>query len=150
MIWPINPHIHPPAHQTTHPPMGGGVSTASKFSNRIEISQFIQILFNFYRFRGVPLLVDGWVGGWEWPPCMCTHIHTHAHTCVWHHRESPKSYGSSHLHEIIMFIMHVCACMCECAWGLPPPTHTPIHPINHPPTPRRVTPKTVKFQYVLN
>ena len=44
-----------------------------------------------------------------------THMHMHAHACV--HmtslgipRDSPN--GGCHLHEIIMFTMHACACLC--------------------------------------
>ena len=33
--------IHQPTHKTTHPPIGGGVYTDFKSSNRIEISWFI-------------------------------------------------------------------------------------------------------------
>ena len=61
MAPPINPPNHPPTHQTIHPPIGGGVSTDFKSSNRIKISRFIQVLLNFYWFRGHP---GG--GGGEW------------------------------------------------------------------------------------
>ena len=76
--------------------------------------------------------------------CMC--MHTHA--CVYDIIEIPQGfpYGGSHLHEFIMFIMHVCVCVCMCmhscmymhAWDTPlphihpyPPTH--IHPPHPPP-----------------
>ena len=124
MFWP-DP-THPPTHQTIHPPMGGEVSTDFKSSNRIEISQLVQVLLNFEWFRGSPLGVGGW--GWGWWEGAPTHMHAHACMCISHHREFPgipqKSNGSSHLHEIIMFTMHVCVCMhahaCACVWGAPP------------------------------
>ena len=57
----INPPNHPPTHQTIHPPIGGGVSTDFKSSNRIKISWFVQVLLNLYWFGGSP----GWGwGGW--------------------------------------------------------------------------------------
>ena len=46
MSWP-----HPLTHPTTHtPPMGGGVSTNHKSSNRTELSQLGQDSLNFYLF----------------------------------------------------------------------------------------------------
>ena len=59
MAPPINPPNHPPTHQTIHPPIGGGVSTDFKSSNRIKISWFVQVLLNFYWFGGSPR----WGGG---------------------------------------------------------------------------------------
>ena len=63
----INPAIHPPNYT---PPIGGEVSTDFKSSNRIEISQLVQILLNFYWFWGPPSRGWGWVewvcGGWRW------------------------------------------------------------------------------------
>ena len=44
-----------------HPPIGGGVSTDFKSSNRIKISQLVQILLHFYWFRAPHP-----PGGWEW------------------------------------------------------------------------------------
>ena len=43
MAPPIDPPIHPSIHQPIHPPIGGGVSTDFKSSNRIKISQLVQI-----------------------------------------------------------------------------------------------------------
>ena len=57
------PPINPPNHQTIHSPIGGGVSTDFKSSNRIKISQFVQVLLNFYWFRGVPPRAGVGVGG---------------------------------------------------------------------------------------
>ena len=42
-VVPIDPHINPPIHQ----PIGGGVSTNHKSSNRIELSRLGPDLFNF-------------------------------------------------------------------------------------------------------
>ena len=39
----IDPHINPPIH----PPIGGGVSTNHKSSNRIELSRLGPDLFDF-------------------------------------------------------------------------------------------------------
>ena len=159
---PTNPPIHPPTHQKKHSPMGGEFFTDSKSSNGIKLSWFVQFLLNFYWFGGAPL-GDGWVGGWVGVGVGVGNPHTHAHARtrarVWHHREFPMGYpnGSSHLHEIIMSIcIHVRARACVRAHarvrvcgGCPhPPTHPPRPPPTHPP-PRGVTPKTVKFQYVL-
>ena len=147
---------HPPTHQTIHPSMGGEVSTDFKSSNRIEISQLVQVLLNFEWFRGSPLGVGGgWMGVGVvrgCPPHTCTHMcmRACAHTCarVWHHREFPgipqKSNGSSHLHEIIMFTTHACACLCMCACtcmctcvgGTP----------NHPPSPEPQGAQNTKIQ----
>ena len=119
--------------------MDGEVSTDFKSSNRIEISQLVQVLLNFDWFRGSPLGV-GVVRGC--PPhmctCMCMHASAHMHMCIWHHREFPgippmgaaicmKLSCLPHVH------VHACTCMCMCV-GAPPTTPTPsIHP---PPTPR--------------
>ena len=67
MVPPINQPNHPPTHQTIHPPVGGGVSIDFKSSNGIKISQFVQVLLNFYWFTGSPLGRDGgaWVVKWE-------------------------------------------------------------------------------------
>ena len=145
MIWPDPNHqpTHPPTHQIIHPPMGGGVSKDFKSSNRIEISQLVQVLLNFEWFWGSPWGV-GWIyggrGWWE----GASHPHAHAHTCMHVHTHTQVydiignsqgfPHGGSHLHEIIMFTMHACVCMCmhahACAhmWGHPPTTPTPIHP----------------------
>ena len=63
MAPPINPPNHQPTHQTIHPPIGWGVSIDLKSSNRIKISQFIQVLLNFYWFGGPPRWGWGWLGG---------------------------------------------------------------------------------------
>ena len=54
-----------------HPPIGGGVSTDFKSSNRIKISRLVQILLHFYWF-GAPHPTgggggwSGYRGGWGW------------------------------------------------------------------------------------
>ena len=49
MTWP-HPLTHPSIQPPTHPPMGGGVSTNHKSSNRIELSWFSQHFLNFLVF----------------------------------------------------------------------------------------------------
>ena len=76
---------------------------------------------------------------------MCTCTRTHARVCthmhVWHHREFPgiPPVGGGHLHEIIMFTTHACACVhahaCACMWGAFP--NHPPPPSTHPPPPPR-------------
>ena len=144
MIWPTNPPIHPPTHETKHPPMGGGVFTNFKSSNGIEISQFVQVL-----------LLGGWVdggrGGWGHPPCMHTHMHTHVHMYDITGNSQLSPYGGSHLHEIVMFMTNACACACMRMCMGVAPTHPHPHPPTHlTPQGGGVTPKTVKFQYILN
>ena len=116
--------------------MGGGVSTDFKSSNRIEISWLVQVLLNFEWFQGSPL--GGGRGEWMGvgvvrgcTPPMCTHMcmHACAHDIIGNSRDFPKSNGGSHLHEIIMFTMHACMCMCVHVCGgtpqLTPHPHTP-------------------------
>ena len=149
LTWP-HPSTHPPTHQIIHPPMGGGVSTDFKSSNRIEISLLVQVLLNFEWFPGSPLGGRGWVDGgrgwWEGAPHRrahtCTHMHVHAHAQVYdiigNPQDFPKSNGGSHLHEITMFTTHACACMCmhvHVCGGHPP---TSPHPkiLRKPKTPK--------------
>ena len=141
-----DPLTHPPNHTPTH---GWGSLHRLKIFKQNWIILIHSSLIEYLLIWGVPPMG---VGGWDWVglgwvgttpnTCKCTHMHVHTcmHTCVWHHREFPgiPQWGS-HLHEIIMFIMYACACVCMCActctytWGLPPSTHTPIHPRIHPP-----------------
>ena len=120
--------------------MGAGVSTDFKSSNRIKISQLVQVLLNFEWFRGCPLGVRGGpsggggvVRGCTPPMCTCMHI--------WHHREFPgiPPMGAAICMKLSCLpraCVHACMCMHACAhvWGAPPTTPTLIHP--HPPTPR--------------
>ena len=74
-------------------------------------------------------------------PHACVHAHTHVQVMM-SYRDSPGfPYGSSHLHEIIMFIhvnmcvcmrMHVQACMCAHAWGTPKHPDRVPSPSTHP------------------
>ena len=141
LTWPHTstyPSIQPPIH----PPIGVGVSADFKSLNRIEISQFIQVLLGSNWFGGYPL--EGGVGGYAWVwgcgsvPCMHTCVHNH--TCVLHHRVSPKG---SNLHEMIIFNMyacacvHICVCVCMCETPLTP---SPTHIYSPYPPPRWLTP----------
>ena len=127
----------------THPP----ISTDFKSLNRIELSQFIQVLFNFYWLWGVPL--RGWVvGGWGWgwvgvtPTHMCTHMHMHACACTCAHTHKHVKHdkhrclhGGGHLQFSNMLILafHMCmwAHMCVHVWGHQhaPDAPTPICPV---------------------
>ena len=114
-------------------------------------------------------------GGWGWVDvagtlsvfwgclmhmCKCTHTHTHTHTCMqvmMSLRDSPGfPYGSSHLHEIIMFIhvcmcahVCVCACMCTHAWGTPQRPWQSAKPI-HPPQGGNpeISQKSIKIEWI--
>ena len=156
MFWPTNPPIHPPKKTPTH-----GWGSLHRFQI-FKRNWIILIRSSFIVF----LLIWGLgVGGGNPHTCKggdawATHVHVRMR--VWHHREFPMGYpnfnGSSHLHEIIMFIVHTCTCacvhvcMCRRACVGVAPTHPHPHSPTQPPTnPQRgVTPKTVKFQYVLN
>ena len=160
MIWPdpTRQPTHPPTHQIMHPPMGGGVSTDFKSSNRIEIFRLVQVLLNFEWFRGSPLGgggVGGWGWGW-WESAPHPHAHACACTCmcIWHHRESsgfPQiQWGQPfawnyHVYHACMCV-RVCACMCmhvHVCGGTP---NHPPPPSTHPPTPKSCRkPKTPKF-----
>ena len=154
--------------------MGEGVSTDFKSSNRIEISQLVQVLLNFEWFRGSPLGGGGvgrwgwgWGGGWMWvgvvrrcTPSMCTCMHMHARTRawtrIWHHRESP---GFPQIQWGWPFawnyhVYHACMHVHVHVWGHPPTTphphpptpQPPPTPIHPPPTPKSCRkPKTPKF-----
>ena len=138
-----------------HPPMGEGVSTDFKSSNRIEISRLVQVLLNFNWFWGSPLGGWGWVdwdGGGErvHPTHVHTHDHAHMHMRIWH-REFPgippmgRPFAwNYHVYHSACACVHmcVCMCMCTCVGG------TPTTPHPHPPTPHpqsRREPKTPKF-----
>ena len=159
MFWPDPTHqpTHPPTHQIIHPPMGGGVSTDFKSSNRIEISRLVQVLLNFDWFQGSPRGVGGWLdvggGGDRVPP---THMHMHAHACmhmhIWHHRESqvfpqwgqPFAWNYHVYHARMCVCTCVHACACACVWGAlpnhPPPVST------HPPPPEPQGAQNTKIQ----
>ena len=172
MIWPDPTHqpTHPPTYQIIHPPMGGGVSTDFKSSNRIEISRLVQVLLNFDWFWESPPggLGGGWmgVGGGErvHPHAhACAHMHAHAHACMYDiigNSQVFPQWGrpfawNYHVYHVCV-CMRACVCMCACVhahahvracarvWGAPP-THpaTLIHPPRHPQSCRE--PKTPKF-----
>ena len=145
LTWTINSPFHPPTYRTIHPPMGGGFSIDFKSLNRIKLSWLVQVLSNFYLFRGPPL-GGWWVGvlGWGWiwmcggvpsmHTCMHMHIHAcmhtcmHAHPCCKHDKHGCL-HVSGHLQISIHVYMHLCAC--GCMWGLP---HAPRWPRHPPPT----------------
>ena len=123
--------MHPPTHQTIHPPMGGEFLTDFKSSNRIEISWLVQVLSNFNWFRGSPLggwRMGGWRWGWVWVCGGCPMLNM-------------LNMDASMLAAICNSI-HVCvrvpACTCMCVHvGAPPmPPDTPRHPPPTCPLPR--------------
>ena len=154
MIWP-DP-THQPAHQPTHPPtpthqiihqpLGGGVSTDFKSSNRIEISWLVQVLLNFDWFQGPPWgwgWVDGvWGGERVLPTHMHTHMHTLTHACTCTYDIIGNSHGfpqwgrpfasNYHVYHTCM-CMHVRVCMHVCVHMWWHPSTTP-HP--HPQEPQ--------------
>ena len=145
MTWPY-PSTHPPTHQTIHPPMGRGVSTNFKYSNGIEISWLVQVLFNFDWFWGSPWgVVDGWTG-WGGYGCvdrcpMHAHTHMHTHTCTYTHAHTCTcmlnmiSMDASMSVAICNFYtcIHLCACVCMHVGTPPYPQMPPDTP--HPPVP---------------
>ena len=130
--------------------MGGEVSTDFKSSNRIEISQLVQVLLNFEWFQGSPRGVGVGVGGWTvggGERVHPTHVHTHTHACTHMHTRAYDIIGNSQgfpqwgrpfAIEIIMFTMYMCmhvyvhACM-HMYRGHPQPSPPPS---THTPTPR--------------
>ena len=129
MFWPDPTHqpTYPPTKSYTHPWVG----KSPQISNlQTEISQLVQVLLNFDWFWECP--PGGWVGGFIWvgggkrvPPAhVHMHVHAHSHTCTYdiigNRRYSPN--GGGHLHEIMMFTMRACACMCVHMCGGHPPT----------------------------
>ena len=139
--------------------MGGEVSTDFKSSNRIEISQLVQVLLNFELIPGVPH-PRGWGGGWmgvrggdRIPP---THMHTHAHVRTRTHAHAtydiignPWDFPKIQWEQPFAWNYHVYhACMCvrvracvrmrvHVCGGHPPTTpHPPIHPAPPPPEPQ--------------
>ena len=160
MTPPINPPNHPPTHQTIHPPIGGGVSTDFKSSNRIKISWFAQVLLNFYWFWWSP---PGWGGGgglnggfgmmWGWQGwCGDDRDNMGMMGMTWG-RRGRHHYHDKHAGGHLQFFMcvcvcacvhvHACACVCTCV-GTPLPSHRP--PTTHLPPPKSCRePKTPKF-----
>ena len=137
MVW-HDPTHQPTIHQTIHPTE---ISMNFKSSNRIEVSQFIQVLSHLNWF-GVPL-----GGGWIWVGVdVCGWYPMHAWMCM-HTYMHMTSYRFPHGSAICMKLsflkhMHVQACTCVhinacvCMHGTPlhrrTPTSTHIHP-SHPP-----------------
>ena len=147
MAPPIYPPNHPPTHQTIHPPIGGGVSTDFKSSNRIKISRFIQVLLNFYWFGWSPL--GGGGGGWrvKWGigddmgitemmwGWQGQHGDDMGMTLGWRGRQGRHHYHDKHVGGHLQFFTCVCACVhactCMCVFtcvGTPPIPQTPHHP----------------------
>ena len=137
--------------------MGGEIYTDFKSSNRIEISQLVQVLLNFDWFWGSPPLGGRGVSGWGWgvvrrcTPPMCTRMRTN----IWHHRESlgfPQiQWGRTFAWNYHVY--HVCTCVCVRACmrvhvhmcGGHPPTTPHPHPPSPPHPQSRREPKTAKF-----
>ena len=148
--------------------VGGGVSTNLKSSNRIEMSWFVQFWLTFDWFQRSPLLAGGceWMGVrvcqhvWGDVLCTCVCACTCMHACKWWCDNGISQgipYGSSHLHEIIMFIpictcaVYMCACMCTCV-EYPPNTLTDFH--SHPPIPHpqgrtpEISQNSIKIEWI--
>ena len=117
--------------------MGGEVSTDSKSSNGIEISQFVQILSRFYWFWRV-----GWVGGWVGmgvgggTPHACMHMHDIMYDIIGNSQWDIPMGAAICMKLSCLLRIHVraCACMRACAHvhgGCP---HSPTPPSTHPTT----------------
>ena len=152
MIGPDPTHqpTHPPTHSPNYAPTHGWGSLHRfqifKQNWNILISSSV---IEFWLILGVPS--EGG-GGWkgvevvrEWSPhtctCTCMYTHAHAYDIIGNPQDFPKSNGGGHLHEIIMFTMHVwvcvcmhaCMCVCTCVWDT---LQLPLTPSTHPPSPR--------------
>ena len=163
MIWPDPTHkpTHPPTHPWNYTPTHGwgSLHRFQIFKQNWNIS-ISSSAIEFWLILGVPHpggwggWVDGGGGWWQGPPHTrahaCTHVHarTRTYDIIGNPWDFPKSYGGSHLHGIIMFTMHACACVhtraCAHVWGAPPnhpppPSTQPPHPESHR------EPKTPKF-----
>ena len=104
-------------------------------SNRIKISRLVQDLLNFGVMGSLQLWGGGrYVGGiWEYPGAWggvttCTHMHTHAHKCMYRNCKWPLTWR----HPCLSCL--TCMCMCACMYVCmghpytPIPDPTPIHP----------------------
>ena len=121
------------------------------------------MLSNFEVILGSPPpggVADGWMGVgvvhevyWGVYPCMHMHARMHAHACynIANPMDFPKSNVGGHLHEITIYTiykcacvcMHACMCVCTCVGGHP--NHPPPHS-HTAPTPKSCRePKTPKF-----
>ena len=85
------------------------------------------------------------VGGDNHHNCVHTHAYARVYDIIGNSNgisqwEQPFAWNY-HVYCAYMH-MRVCACMCACVWGSPPPTNTSIHPPNHPPTPPSTHPTT--------
>ena len=144
------PPINPPTHQTIHPPIGGGVSTDFKSSNRIKISQFIQVLLNFYWFGWSPQVRVGVGGGlngglemmwgWQgWGGDDRDDMGMMGMTWGRWGRQGRHHYHDKHVGGHLQFFTCVCACMhacvCTCV-QTPPSPQTPHHPPAPSPEPQ--------------
>ena len=150
MIWPepTHPLTHPPTKSYTHPWVGN--SSDFKSSNRIEISWLVQVLSNFYWFRGSSPwgMADGWMGvGVGMGMWGVSHAHTHAHTHMHMHVKHDKhaKHGCLHVGGHLQFLyMDTCAYVrAACMWGHLPCPQTP--PTHLPPPQSHREPKTPKF-----
>ena len=122
-------------------------------SNRIELSRLVQDLLNFGDLGSLRLWGWGWVyggGGWVYggggwlgvPPHICTCMCMHTCTCMHIYTLNmiiSIANGSPHWGNPWEFPMmsYSCAhaCMCMCTY-MGAPTHHPLPPSTHPPTPR--------------
>ena len=148
MFWPDPTYqpTHPPTHQTIHPPMSGEFFTDFKSSNGIEISWLVQVLSNFYWFRGCPWW--WWMGVGVGMGCggvLCIHTCTCIHACMHMHVKHAK-HACLHVGSHLQFL-YMCVCVCMCMYANAS-AYTPMPPdIPHPPAPPQShrEPKTPKF-----
>ena len=121
----IDPLTHPTTHTpthgwvSTHPPMGGGVPTNHKSSNRIELSWLHQDLFNCKSFDLTPP-----ISPLNQPS---THTHTHGLECLYKSSIFKQNWMISIRSRFIQLLV---------IWPNPTnwPTDPPLDPPNHPHT----------------
>ena len=126
MTPPINPPNHPPTHQTIHPPIGGGVSTDFKSSNRIKIS---------HPWVGVGVRVGrglnrdlGMMLGWqEWCGNNRDNMGMMGMTWGRHHYHDKHVGGHLQYFTCVCACVHACTCVCVHVhmYGTPPCPQTP-------------------------
>ena len=134
MIWP-DP-THPPTHHPNYTPTHGwgSLHRFQIFKQNWNIS-ISSSAIEFWMILGVPPgggCMGGWGGGGERVHPTHVHMHMHVHPHVYDIIGNSQGFpnGGDHLHEIIMFTMHACACVqvhahMHVCGGHPPTTPTP-------------------------